>query len=562
MEKTCKQCGVKYQIVKEDLEFLDKVALTIGGKKISVPESSLCFDCIQQRILALRNEMALYHRKCDMCGASIISMFPADSRVKVYCKKCWWGDKWSPLDYGREFDFTRPFFEQFNELIEKVPFAHLIAGGEVENCDYTNYLMTSRNCYLVSSSDYDEDCYYSTYIFRSKNCFDCLFVNDSELLYQCVDSNNCYGSAFLQDCQNVSDSHFCYDCKACQNCIGCVGLRNKKYHVMNKKYSKEGYEKQKAEFFGQNKNFDILRKQFNDFKLKFPHKFAEITACTDSYGDRLSNCKSAHNCFDLVEAQDCKNVALGLKARDCHDCVGVPNSELCYQAVASPEDYAIQFSAVTWPRSTYLQYCMFCRMSNNCFGCVSLHKNEYCILNKQYTKEEYEKLLPRVIEHIKKPRLAGQAGEYGELFPIEISPFAYNETVAQDYFPLSKEEVLKKGWRWREDESEKMYKGPRVEIPVNINDAGEDICKKILTCEVTGKPYKIIPQELQFYKKMQLPIPKKCPDQRHKDRMKLRNPRKLWDRKCDKCEKNMKTVYAPDRPEIIYCEECYLEKVY
>ena len=556
MEKTCFKCQAKFILIDEDEKFREKVALVIKDQKISIPEPTLCEDCRQQKLLALRNEIALYHRKCDMCKTSIISMFPADSRVHVYCKKCWWGDSWSPLDYGQDFDFTRPFFEQFNELIEKVPFGHLIIGGEVENCDYTNYLMTSKNCYLISSSDYDEDCYYSTYIFRSKNCFDCLFVNDSELLYQGVDCLNCYGSAFLQDCQNVSDSYFCYDCKGCQNCIGCVGLRNKQYHVMNVKYSKEEYEKKKVEFLGKNKNFDILREQFNEFKLKFPHKFAEITGCADSFGDRLSNCKNAHNCFDLVEAQDCKNLALGLKARDCADCVGVPNSELCYQAVASPEDYALQFCAVTWPRSTYLQYCMFCRMSNNSFGCVSLHKNEYCILNKQYTKEEYEELLPKIIEHMKK------TGEYGELFPIEISPFAYNETVAQDYFPLTREEVIAKGWRWYEDESEKMYKDPKVEIPENIANIDEDLCKKILTCEATGKPYKVIPQELQFYKRMGLPIPNKCPDQRHKDRMKLRNPRKLWDRKCAKCSKDVKTTFAPERLEIVCCEECYLEQTY
>jgi len=556
MEKICEKCEAKFFITEDDEKFLDKIALVINGKKISIPVPKLCPDCRQQRLLVLRNERALYHRKCDMCNASIISMFPADCRIKVYCKKCWWSDKWNPLDCGKEFDFKKPFFEQFNELVEEVPFAHLIAGGEVENCDYTNYLMTSKNCYLVSSSDYDEDCYYSTYIFRSKNCFDCLFVNDSELLYECVDSNNCYASAFLQDCQNVSDSYLCYDCKSCQNCIGCVGLRNKQYHIMNEKYSKEEYEKKKAGFFGENRNLEILREQFNEFKLKFPHKFAEITGCVDSYGDKLSNCKSAHNCFDLVEARDCKNVALGLKAKDCHDCVGVPNSELCYCSTASPEDYSIHFSAVTWPRSDFLQYCLFCRMSKNSFGCVALHKNEYCILNKQYTKQEYEELLPKIIEYMKKTE------EYGEFFPIEISPFSYNETVAQDYFPLTKEEVLVAGWKWHEDESEKMYKGPKVDLPENIDEVTEDICKKILTCEITGKPYRIIPQELMFYKKTGMPIPKKCPDQRHVDRMKLRNPRKLWDRKCEKCSKSVKTSYDSSRPELVYCEECYLAQTY
>ena len=90
----------------------------------------------------------------------------------------------------------------------------------------------------------------------------------------------------------------------------------------------------------------------------------------------------------------------------------------------------------------------------------------------------------------------------------------------------------------------------------------DDICQKILLCKITGKPYKIIPQELKFYKDMGIPIPRICPDQRHKERMTLRNPRKLWARKCMKCQKDIQTTYAPERPEIVYCEECYLASVY
>ena len=95
-----------------------------------------------------------------------------------------------------------------------------------------------------------------------------------------------------------------------------------------------------------------------------------------------------------------------------------------------------------------------------------------------------------------------------------------------------------------------------------IADVSDDIVKHILTCEITGKPYKIIPQELKFYREMNLPIPRKCPDQRHKERMALRNPRKLWSRKCKKCGKEMQTTYAPERQEIVYCEECYLKEIY
>ena len=35
-------------------------------------------------------------------------------------------------------------------------------------------------------------------------------------------------------------------------------------------------------------------------------------------------------------------------------------------------------------------------------------------------------------------------GEWGEFFPSSLSPFGYNETVAQEYFPMTREEVIGK----------------------------------------------------------------------------------------------------------------------
>jgi len=155
--------------------------------------------------------------------------------------------------------------------------------------------------------------------------------------------------------------------------------------------------------------------------------------------------------------------------------------------------------------------------------------------------------------------------EWWEFFPSSISPFWYNETVAQEYFPLSKQEAEEKWFNWSDYESpfpkvEKII--PADKLPENISDIPDDILNWAIECEITKKPFRIIAQELEFYRKHNLPIPKRHPDQRHLDRMKLRNPRKLFDRKCDKCEIDMKTTYSPDRPEIVYCEKCYDKEVY
>jgi hypothetical protein len=98
-------------------------------------------------------------------------------------------------------------------------------------------------------------------------------------------------------------------------------------------------------------------------------------------------------------------------------------------------------------------------------------------------------------------------------------------------------------------------------LPADIKDIPDDILNWAVECEVTSKPFRIIKQELDFYRKHSLPIPRRHPDQRHLDRMSLRNPRRLYDRSCDKCGVDIRTTYSPDRSEIVYCEGCYGEEM-
>ncbi|MEN9561560.1 MAG: hypothetical protein RIQ56_833, partial [Candidatus Parcubacteria bacterium] len=154
-------------------------------------------------------------------------------------------------------------------------------------------------------------------------------------------------------------------------------------------------------------------------------------------------------------------------------------------------------------------------------------------------------------------------GEWGEFFPAELSPFGYNETVARERFPLTNEEVRVRGWNWHGDEdSEKSYMGPHITLPDDSTESDESICSTILQCALSGKPFKIVPQEFRFYKERGLPLPRVCPEERHRQRMSFRNPRRIWDRPCMNCDRRMQTTYAPDRPETVYCEECYLQHVY
>jgi hypothetical protein len=215
-----------------------------------------------------------------------------------------------------------------------------------------------------------------------------------------------------------------------------------------------------------------------------------------------------------------------------------------------------------------VHYSDSCYNSVNCFGCVGLNKKNYHILNKEYPKEEYLKLQEEIIDQLKK------ADVYGDFFPPLLSPFGHNETLAQEYFPISGEEAKKKGFNWQKETSGTYGKEtiPEPEIPETIDEITEDILNQILVCKDCKKNFRITKSELDFYKRMRIPLPHKDFECRHQDRMKKRNPRELWPRACmcelknhvhgsEKCKNEFETAYSPLRPEIVYCETCYQQEV-
>ncbi len=130
------------------MEFYEKVSPVIRDKKYLIPPPKLCPDCRKQRRLAFRNERKLYKRKCDATGKEIISIYSPDKPYTIYHQDYWWSDKWDPMKYGREFDFSRSAFEQFGELMSEVPRPSLL-NASCENSEYTNYSSYLKDSYLV-----------------------------------------------------------------------------------------------------------------------------------------------------------------------------------------------------------------------------------------------------------------------------------------------------------------------------------------------------------------------------------------------------------------------------
>lgn len=228
----------------------------------------MCPDERQRRRLCFRNERKFYHRKCDKTGNQIISIYSPDKPYKVYDQKVWWSDEWSPAEYGRKFDFEKPFFSQFRELQLVVPRVNLFAKN-CENAEFTNHTDHIKNCYLCIDTADSENIYYSKWIIGCKNSVDCYQMGESEYCYECQFCVNLYGSSFCFLVYDSSECFFSYRLKNCKNCMFCTHLKNKQYCIFNEQLTKEEYEKKKKTL--EMKNQSQLRKIqeiFHNFKQK------------------------------------------------------------------------------------------------------------------------------------------------------------------------------------------------------------------------------------------------------------------------------------------------------
>lgn len=562
MQRTCRSCTTTFPIVQADLDFYEKVSPIIAGHKFAVPPPTLCPSCRRQRRLLVMNDRHLYNDRCDRCDKTIISLYSPDKPFPVWCRECWWSDAFDPKAYGRSYDLSRPFTEQFMELQRSVPRAALNVVSN-ENSEYVNQCGFSKNCYLAFNTDYSEDCYYTANTIRSSNCVDCYATESSQLCFQCTGVIDCYFCVESRDCVNCNWVFFSTDCIGCSNCFGCRNLRNKQYCFMNRQLTKEQYEEKMAQIFlGSRSMYGRAYEQAMKNHLAQPARAAQITSCESVTGDHLRNCRSTFDSYDCYENENVKFCTVTSTLKDSYDCDrGGYQSELLYEQLGSGAGaYGCLFDEHIWGNASNLLYCSVARGIRDCFGCVGMVGSyEHCILNRQYTKAEYELLVPQIIRSMQ------GTGEWGEFFSPAASPFGYNESVAMETFPLTREQALANGFTWCD------YEPPRpqtdrvltsVQVPDSIAQTPDSILSWALECEVTKKPYRIIKQEFNFYREHSLPLPIRHPDQRHLDRISGRNPNRLFTRHCVNCSDPIETTYSPDRAERVYCEKCYLQTVY
>jgi len=557
--QSCQNCKKNFAIESEDFNYYEK---------IKVPPPTWCPECRLIRRISCVNGWNLFWRNCDKCGKRTMSMYSPDTNLTIFCQPCWWADSWDGTEYAMDYDPNRSFLSQLKELSEKTPYAALETEYlTLKNCDYSNAISCSKDCYLVTWADYCEYVFYSSILNGMKSSLDCLRGWESELCYGSTGFAKGYQVFFTENFDSCVDVWFSRNCYSCSNCIGCVNLRGARYQIFNVQYTKEEYEQKLKEFgFDSWKNLQDFEKKARKFWQTLPYREHNgNTFNLDVTGEYTYFSKNSKEGYMVNYAENCKycQFITVTGTKDCMDYSGWGNgAELIYESTNIGNGASnIKFSGFCFSDVRDVEYSWWAISGKNNFGCVNLKRKKYSILNKEYSKEEYEKLRDRIIEDMKKNPYVDEKGKewvYGEFFKPGFSKFAYNKSNAMKFFPKTKEEALKTRYEW--DDVEPLVYPVTIkseDLPDTIQETMDSIIDEVVECSNCKRGYKIVQGELDLLRKMGLPLHHECPKCRDDERFCRENKPGMYHRNCAKCNVAIYTPYPPNDPRIIYCVKDY-----
>jgi len=547
-------CEGDFEITSEDIEFL---------RMLFVPPPKYCPTCRRIRRLVHMNLSKLFKRHCNALGhdEQMISIFPENASIPVVDYQYFIGDQFNPFLYGRDFKSGESPLNHFFDFRKEIPMPSLLNRDPSSvNSEYSNGGRNNKNCYFTSGCYNVEDAWYSGLISLSKNIMTSRALRESEWASYSVYSEHIYKSSYIYFSKNITNSMFLYDSKNCDQCFGGVNLRNRKYVIWNEQKTKEEYEE-----FIKNitpfKRSDLLKykEELLSLTKSLPINSTRNLASENIFGTVISNSK---NLFDIVEAKNSENVRHAdgiMNHKDSMDLLfSGGHSHHLYQTcnIGSESSY-VKFS-ISSKFCTTSEFIFNSKLLTNCFMCIGLQNKSFCILNKQYTEEEYFPL----VDEIKYEMLS--RGEYGEFFDLQFSAQAYNFSMAGAYYPLS-DDVIEKLGGYIGKESETNVGDLKIIEPENlsetIDEVSDSITEEAVRCLVTQKPFRITKTELAFYRRMKLPIPNTHPIERIMENNMTVTTGRKWNAVCEKCERKIETIYENISEYHIYCEECFKREV-
>lgn len=545
--RNCQNCKNLFVIEPDDFTFYEKMG---------VPPPTLCPKCRRIRRLMWINDYILYNRECYLCNKKFISMYAKNNANEVLCPKCFFGDVFNPEEYSRNYDPKISLLDQLNELFKSIPKLGVINDDGIGSigCLYNNDIAFSKNCFMCSIAWRMENSFYSLYINGAKDICDCHGMNDPcEFTYESVMVDSVNRSKYMYWSSSCTDCFFGYDLRGCTDCFMCFGLRNKQYYFKNEQYEKVEYQQILDSYKLDTRNgYKKVHDEFQDFLKDKPRKFAELRNCVNCTGTDMVRAKNTKDSNFASSSEDSRYCNNGVTFKSCYDCAGGGETELAYECITPDQSYRSLATVKSW-KNRNISYCIDCHSSEELFGCVGIKKGSHMILNKRYTKEDYFILKNQIIDDMKK------RGEYGEMIPGHYSPFGINESRALKELNYTKEQALQENYKWQNELQETRGKETikQEDIPDSIKDVSDSITTEILSCVSCERNYKILPEELLFYRRQNIPIPEYCFFCRVEKRENMRGGFDLIKRQCDKCNKDIETLFDSRESRPIYCEQCY-----
>ena len=551
-ERVCAITGEKWMMTEEEIGWY---------RKFNVPPSKYSPSARIKLVMGYFVVFDMWYNKHADTGAPIISTTHPASGIRVLPDLEWFNRDF--ISHGQNLQASNSFFDQLYALSRRVPVAATF-----------NYKVPENSVAFISFGDQDS---YFVLACKSKRSFFCGNAHDvedsAELVavenvrqsYAVVHSQRIFNCRFLLECYDCINSHFLFDCRNCEFCFGATNQRNKKYLWFNEQLSKEEWERRFAEIDLRSREaLDEIQQHFSELmqtQTVWPENF-NVNA-VDSSGEYIIESTDVRDGYYIMRG--CRNLdnscyAFGLPSHDCYTVCAPIGASDCYYGIGQEQCSQVRFALSILARNMNTEYCNVCFDCENCFGCIGLRHKKFCILNKQYTEEEYWK----VLDELKCAML--DRGEYGELPPMKFGTQHWSGSGARVLYGASKDECLKLGavdFPVGAEGSE----GPIVDsASLHSLDSIPDRIDSIE--EVTGKPYfdpaanrrfSYQKTELELYARLGVAPPRKHPTRRLTDHYHEMSMAVFEDGHCEKCNQQIrvaKNMTYPNRK--LYCKSCYL----
>lgn len=543
---TCAETGESFEIEARDIEMCRQL-------RVPLPKTTWLARMRQKR--SFMGGFDLYRRELPD-GRSVVTLYDPESFAKFLPVEEWYSDVFEPETFAQGAKPNQSFFAQWDRLSRVVPRPALWQDAKSVNSEWSIYYLNVKNGYNCFGAWDSEELVYTDQTGRTKHSVDLSLCYGCEWCFDSVFCKQCARTSFSERCENCVDVFFSLGCKNCSDCFGCTNLRNKKNYFLNEQLTADEYKKRLAAIDLTDANVveewrARIRKDLWDTAYR---QGMMVMNSENAIGDDILDSRDVMG-ISLYSCERTYRSMLVEKGRDSYDNQAGMNFERCYNDLLSVNCYECRMTNFC-QTCVDVEYSEFCTDCEHCFGCIGLKHKKFCVFNKQYTEEEYWPL----VDAIKTAML--ERGEYGEFFPHQLNPVAYNSSHAMAIFPLTEAEAKKIGMRWYSFKEEMAGDAaPTSEIPARLKDVTDEILKQKFRDPASGRIFRFVKPELDFHREMNLALPRVHPSIRRYARAAQQFPMHLYARACDSCGKQIETRIPPEHTAPVLCSACYEQVV-